>query len=120
VRSTFRPCGRECERAKVSLSAETAVDLQVDGEAVRMVRGDIEQLSARSSPASWTPSHRADLSERDGSPLRMILLLGGAADAPSLVEAASVRFEVPSSRCRGSARSSPSRSASRPAEQRRR
>jgi hypothetical protein len=87
---------RECERAKTALSAETAVDVDVEGVPVRMVRGDVEDLSAplvmRQLDTLGAAIARSD---QEGSPLRMILLLGGATAAPSLVEAASVRFEVP-------------------------
>ena len=49
---------RECERAKAALSAETAVDVDVEGVPVRMVRGDVEDLSAplvMSSSTPWVP-----------------------------------------------------------------
>ncbi len=86
----------ECERAKVALSAETAVDVDVEGVPVRMVRGDVEELSAplvmRQLDTLGAVLARSD---DDGSPLRMILLVGGAAAAPSLVEAAGARFDVP-------------------------
>ena len=87
---------RECERAKVALSAETAVDVDVEGVPVRMVRGDVEELSAplvtRQLDTLGTVLGRSD---GEGSPLRLILLLGGASATPSLVEAAGARFEVP-------------------------
>jgi hypothetical protein len=87
---------RACERAKVSLSAETAVDVDVDGVPVRMVRSDVEELSARLLARQLDILRTAvSRSDDEGAPLRMILLLGGAAAAPSLVEAASARFDVP-------------------------
>ena len=96
ARWTCRALRRECERAKVALSAETAVDVDVEGVPVRMVRGDVEELSAplvtRQLDTLGTVLGRSD---GEGSPLRLILLLGGASATPSLVEAAGARFEVP-------------------------
>ena len=87
---------RECERAKVALSAETAVDVDVEGVPVRMVRGDVEELSAPLVTRQLdTLGAVLGRSDDEGSPLRMILLLGGASATPSLVEAAGARFEVP-------------------------
>jgi molecular chaperone DnaK len=87
---------RECERAKVALSAETAVDIDIDGVPVRMVRSDVEQLSARLLTRQLdTLGTAVSRSHEETAPLRMILLLGGATAAPSLVEAASARFDVP-------------------------
>jgi molecular chaperone DnaK (HSP70) len=87
---------RECERAKVALSTQTAVDVDVDGVPVRMVRSDVEELSARLLRRQLdTLAAALARSEDDEAPLRMVLLLGGAAAAPSLVQAAGARFEVP-------------------------
>ena len=87
---------RECERAKVALSTETAVDVDVEGVPVRMVRSDVEELGARLLRRQLD-TLAAALSRTDDNeaPLRMVLLLGGAAAAPSLVQAAGARFEVP-------------------------
>ena len=80
---------RECERAKAALSAETAVDVQVEGVPVRMVRGDVEDLSAPLVMRQLdTLGAALGRSDQEGSPLRLILLLGGATATPSLVEAA--------------------------------
>jgi hypothetical protein len=87
---------RACERAKISLSAETAADVDVDGVPVRMVRSDVEELSARLLARQLDILGTAvSRSDQDAAPVRMILLVGGAASAPSLVEAASDRFDVP-------------------------
>ena len=87
---------RACERAKVALSADTAVDVDVDGVPVRVVRSDVEELTARLLTRQLDILGTAvSRSDDDGAPLRMILLVGGAASAPSLVEAASQRFDVP-------------------------
>jgi hypothetical protein len=86
---------RECERAKVALSTETAVDVDVDGVPVRMVRSDVEELSARLLRRQLDTLAAALSRSDDEAPLRMVLLLGGAAAAPSLVQAAGARFEVP-------------------------
>ncbi len=87
---------RECERAKIALSSETSVDLDVRGMPVRLVRADLEELSARLLARQLDTLETVRVqSERAGSPLRLILLVGGAAAAPALVEAASARFELP-------------------------
>ncbi len=87
---------RGCERAKVALSTETAVDVDVDGTPVRMVRSDLEELSARLLRRQLDTLEAAlARSEDEQAPLRRIVLLGGAAAAPSLVQAAGARFEVP-------------------------
>jgi Hsp70 protein len=87
---------RECERAKIALSTETAVDLDVAGMPVRLVRADVEEQSARllARQLDALDTARAQ-SGSNASPLRLILLVGGAAAAPALVEAASARFDLP-------------------------
>ena len=85
----------ECASAKVVLSSETAADVDVAGVPVRLVRGEIEELTRRLLARQLDTLAAVLALQPQGAPVRLVLLVGGGAQAPYLVEAASERFDVP-------------------------
>jgi len=85
----------ECAHAKVLLSSETAADVDVAGRPVRLVRGEVEELTRRLLARQLDTLSAVLAQQPPGAAVRFVVLIGGGAGAPYLVEAASERFDVP-------------------------
>ena len=85
----------DCAQAKVMLSSETAADIDVAGQPVRLVRGEVEELTRRLLARQLDTLSAVLALQQPSTTVRFVVLVGGGAEAPYLVEAASERFEVP-------------------------
>lgn len=84
-----------CAHAKVLLSSETAADVDVAGRPVRLVRGEVEELTRRLLARQLDTLGAVLAHQPPSAAVRFVVLVGGGAGAPYLVEAASERFDVP-------------------------
>ncbi|GAA4403415.1 hypothetical protein GCM10023168_14930 [Fodinibacter luteus] len=85
-----------CSSAKARLSCETAVDVPVGDTVVRLVRTELEEISAPLLARQLdTLADALALAGVEASTVRSIVLTGGSAAAPGLVEAAGSRFDAP-------------------------
>ena len=85
-----------CEEAKTTLSTETSVDVLVGAARVRLVRTELEELSAPLVQRQLdTLAEALRLADVEPTDLRTVLLTGGGATAPSVVEAIGTRFATP-------------------------
>ncbi len=85
-----------CSEAKVLLSSQTSADLRVGDTPVRLVRTELEEISAPLRERQLEALADAlALAGVETSSLRTVLLTGGAAAAPGVVSAAGARFDAP-------------------------
>ena len=85
-----------CEEAKSALSTQTSVDVGVGAARVRLVRTELEELSAPLVERRLdTLAEALRLAGVEPAALRTVLLTGGGASAPCVVEAIGARFATP-------------------------
>ncbi len=85
-----------CEEAKSALSTQTSVDVGVGETRVRLVRTELEELSAPLVERRLdTLAEALRVAEVEPAALRAVLLSGGGASAPCVVEAIGARFATP-------------------------